>query len=112
MDNTKNDDYYIEQVIQFIDYAIENLQDKTLDELDDDRNVLMATLFCFIQMSELIDKVSDDFKITFYNTYKELKGMRNRIVHNYNTVNTYIIFDTVKNDLPSLKKNLIDYKNR
>ncbi|HVM71453.1 MAG TPA: DUF86 domain-containing protein [Anaerolineales bacterium] len=33
----------------------------------------------------------------------EMRAIRNKIVHDYLEVNTEIIWDTVKNDLPSLK---------
>jgi len=33
----------------------------------------------------------------------EMRAIRNKIVHDYLEINTEIIWDTVKNDLPSLK---------
>ena len=38
--------------------------------------------------------------------WKEMKGLRNRIVHDYDGVNIKIVWDTMKVDLPILKEQL------
>lgn len=35
-----------------------------------------------------------------------MKGMRNRIVHEYGNVDLAVVYDTVKNDIPKLPNNL------
>ena len=34
----------------------------------------------------------------------QMRGIRNKIVHDYRGINLQVIWDTVKNDLPMLKK--------
>jgi uncharacterized protein with HEPN domain len=36
--------------------------------------------------------------------WSEMRAIRNRIVHDYRGINLEIIWDTVKKDLPALKK--------
>lgn len=47
--------------------------------------------------------------------WHEMRGMRNRMIHNYFDVNVDVLWGTVKNDLPKLKqqigKLLIDLKH-
>ncbi|WP_430757356.1 HepT-like ribonuclease domain-containing protein [Peloplasma aerotolerans] len=38
-------------------------------------------------------------------------GFRNRIIHDYDQINMSVVYDTVKEDLPILLKQLIDLKN-
>ena len=66
-------------------------------------------MFRLIQISENSDKLTDDFKL--YNStipWRAIKGLRNRIVHEYGNVDMSVVYDTIKNDLPQL---LDDFKN-
>ena len=58
-----------------------------------------------IQISENTDKLTDDFKL-YYNAipWRAVKGMRNRIVHDYGNVDLSVVYDTVINDIPQLLK--------
>ena len=65
---------------------------------------------CFMnltQIGENVVKLDDDF-ISKYKDIKwnEMKGLRNRIVHDYDGVEIQIIWETIKDDLPKLKKQL------
>jgi uncharacterized protein with HEPN domain len=39
-------------------------------------------------------------------------GMRNRLIHGYDTVNDSIVWDTAKNDIPLLRKAVSDLLNK
>ncbi|MBO4474261.1 MAG: DUF86 domain-containing protein [Clostridiales bacterium] len=66
-------------------------------------NLKDATLFHMIQMSESVRKLSEEFrKVHAEFPWNEIYGMRNRIVHDYGSVDLNIVFDTVKNDIPEL----------
>ncbi len=66
-------------------------------------------MFRLIQISENSDKLTDAFK-TSYNSipWRALKGMRNRIVHEYGNVDLEVIYETVISDIPRLLKTLSD----
>jgi uncharacterized protein with HEPN domain len=58
---------------------------------------------------EIIGEASNNISEEFQERHLELpwmqmRAIRNKIVHDYREVNLNIIWDTVKNDLPSLKK--------
>ncbi|MDE5938347.1 MAG: DUF86 domain-containing protein [Lachnospiraceae bacterium] len=42
-------------------------------------------------------------------SWKQLYGMRNRIVHGYSGVNMNIVWDTIREDLPLLKAEIEKY---
>ena len=71
-------------------------------------------MFRLIQISENSDRLTDTFKITNSELpWREIKGMRNRIVHDYGIVDMTIIYDTVSKDIPKMykaSKELINYK--
>ena len=61
-----------------------------------------AILFDFLQIGELAKQLSKTFIETFndQNLYR-LISIRNRIVHGYSAIRDDIIYNTIKNDLPS-----------
>ncbi len=65
-------------------------------------------MFRIIQIAENNSRLSEEFK----NEYREIpwvaiKGMRNKIVHDYGVVNMVIVYDTVTRWIPEMYKKLI-----
>ena len=55
-----------------------------------------------IQISENADRLSKEFKNRYSDiSWQMMKGMRNRIVHEYGGVDLKIVFDAVKVDIPA-----------
>lgn len=70
----------------------------------------LASLTLMANIGEQSNKLSDNFKNNFSAiNWKQIKGLRNFIVHNYEGVDYIILFDTIKNDLPNLKFQLENY---
>ena len=67
-----------------------------------------ACVFNLMQIGELAKtSLSDEAKTLLSSIpWKQLYGMRNRIVHGYSGVNMKIVWDTIQNDLPQLKEEL------
>ena len=58
-------------------------------------------MFSFIQISENANHISDSFKATHPSiAWNEIRGIRNKIVHNYDVVKASIVYDTIVNDFP------------
>ena len=96
--------YYLKKIIKDIDFVLEHTDYiDTQTELEQNEVLLDSVLFRLIQISENSTKLTEDFK----KQYKEvpwhaMKGMRNRIVHDYGEVDLKIVYDTIKLDLPKL----------
>jgi uncharacterized protein with HEPN domain len=41
-----------------------------------------------------------------YFPWKAIKGMRNKIVHNYGVVDMWVVYNTITNDLPNFYNQL------
>ena len=64
-------------------------------------------MFRMIQISENCKKLSDDYKLSRPEVpWSAMAGMRNRIVHDYGSVDLEIIYDTLKDDVPVLLKTI------
>lgn len=83
-----------------------NCSDK--NEFLNDPMLVDACVFNLMQIGELAkQQLSDETKESIKAIpWKQLYGMRNRIVHGYDGVNLTIVWTTVKKDIPELDKNL------
>lgn len=60
-------------------------------------------------IAETLGKVSEDFKDSHSEIpWKNIKGMRNQLSHNYGQNNYRLIWSTYKEKLPELRKQLLD----
>ena len=73
-----------------------------------------ACVFNLMQIGELAktslsEEIKEEIKTI---PWKQIYGLRNRIVHGYAGVEMKIVWDTIREDLPSLKKELDKYSNQ
>ncbi|MGM9857868.1 MAG: DUF86 domain-containing protein [Bacilli bacterium] len=92
-----------------ISKKLENITQETFINDDDLNEVICFNLF---QIGELSNGLSEDF-INEHSTipWKQIIGMRNRIVHGYDTINNEIVWNTALENIPMLCqfcKNLLD----
>ncbi|MDH7566965.1 MAG: DUF86 domain-containing protein, partial [Clostridiales bacterium] len=80
---------------------------ETFYELNDQLN-FNASLNLFANIGENIGKISDELKRKYSDIdWKQIKGFRNRVVHDYVNIDTFMVFDIIKNDLKQLKDKLM-----
>lgn len=107
MDNIKNDDYYIKKLLKDINFIIEKTNGITLEELEINEVLCDSVLFRLIQISENSAKLTTDFKFLHNDIpWQAIKGMRNRIVHDYGEVEFTIVYQTITEDIPDICKKL------
>ena len=103
MDNLKNDTYYIQKIIQDLNFIVLHMKDICIEELNENEVLLDSMLFRMIQLSENAKKLSDEYKMKNSNVpWNAIYGLRNRIVHDYGNVDLNVVFETLKNDIPEL----------
>lgn len=62
---------------------------------------------CIIQIGELANRLSDEAKESSQNIpWRATKGMRNLHAHDYENVDMEIVWNTLLEDIPMLKKSL------
>lgn len=104
------------QVIEKIYKHITSVIDycKECDDLDSFQNnnmLVEACVFNLMQIGELAKtSLTDEFKEQMTTIpWKQLYGMRNRIVHGYSGVDMKIVWDTICCDLPILKTEIENF---
>jgi len=108
MANIKNDRYYLKKIVTDIEFIMKHMEN--IDETEFNKNELLvdSVMFRLIQISENSNKLNDEFKQNNSNVpWIAIKGLRNRVVHDYGNVDLSIIYNTAKNDVPILYKSLI-----
>lgn len=107
MDNSKGDQYYISKIIGDLDFIIEHTYQLSLAQLEEDEVLVDCVMFRLIQISEKCSKLTDDFKILHSDIpWRSMKGLRNRIVHEYGNVDLSVVYNTLRKDLPELVQQL------
>lgn len=103
MDNKKDNQYYIKKIVTDLAFIIEHTSELTQNELESNEVLVDSVMFRLIQISENSDKLTDKFKEGHADVpWRAMKGMRNRIVHEYGNVDLAVVYDTIKNDIPKL----------
>lgn len=107
MDNIKGNTYYIKKIITDLEFILKHTGDMSPKELQENEILVDSVLFRLIQVAENSDKLTEEFKLRHSMiAWRAMKGMRNRIVHEYGNVDMSVVYDTVKNDIPELLKEL------
>ena len=90
-------------MIKDISYIIEKTKNISLEKLEEDETLCDSVLFRLIQISENSLRLSPEFKKRYDEIpWQAIKGMRNKIVHEYGNVDFSVVYDTVKYDFPQL----------
>ena len=103
MDNIKNNEYYINRILEDLAYIIRHMKDVDSAAFSENELLQDSMMFRLIQISESARKLSDKYRDQHPNIpWTAMSGLRNRIVHDYGNVDLSIVFDTLKDDIPGL----------
>lgn len=107
MDNKKDNRYYIQKIIADLSFILEHSNNITQMELEDNEILIDSVMFRLIQIAEHSDKLTDSFKTLHSEIpWRAMKGMRNRIVHEYGSVDLSVVYQTITKDVPELLREL------
>lgn len=97
------------KIMKHAEHAIEYTSKySSRKDFEKDDMCVEATVFNLMQIGELAKaSLSDEVKESITAIpWKQIYGLRNRIVHGYEGVNFSIVWDTVRVDLPELIKEI------
>ncbi|MBP3900650.1 MAG: DUF86 domain-containing protein [Blautia sp.] len=103
MDNIKDDHYYVRKIKEDLTFIVKHMEKIDIEELSKHELLQDSMMFRLIQISENAKRLSDDYRDQHgIIPWTAIYGLRNRIVHDYGSVELTIVFDTLKNDIPGL----------
>ena len=99
----------IQKIMGYIDDIEKYTEGLQAKDFFDDKKTITACAFTVSQIGEIVKEISDE-TISKYNfiPWNSIKGMRNRIVHDYENVDLSVLWGTIKESLPELKEKLRD----
>ena len=93
------------QIIKRCNRVIEKVSNISVTDFSLNDDIKEVVCFNLFQLGELANGLSVEF-LKEYNKipWKQIIGMRNRIVHGYDTINLEIVWNTAIESIPELKK--------
>ncbi len=104
----KNNEYQcIRKMIDYINRAEKYTENINFEEFSEDTMIIDATVFAISQIGELVKNLDKDFQNKYNNIkWHILKGLRNRIIHDYEGINLELIWSIAKKDIIQLRYDL------
>lgn len=111
----RNDLMYLLNILESIEkillYSSECSDAEMFYEMNDQLN-FNASPNLFSNIGENIGKVSDELKQKHTEIdWMKIKGFRNKVVHDYVNIDTFLVYDIIKNDLKVLRDSLLKIIN-
>ncbi len=99
----------IQKIISYIDDIEQYIYGLEAKAFLMDKKTITACAFTVSQIGELTKEIEVD-TINKYKSipWNSIKGMRNKIVHDYENVDLSVLWGTIKESLPDLKEKLED----
>lgn len=103
---------YVEDIVDAMEKAEAMLTGVDFDEFEADYRVNFAVVRALEIIGEATKRLPSSLRDRYPEIpWKDMAGMRDRIVHGYDAVNLRIVWDTVKNRIPGVKpqvQNILD----
>ena len=97
------DQVRLQHMLEAAQEALEFAHDATRDDLETNRMLAYALVRCLGVVGEAARQVTVETRQNYPAIpWQDIIGMRNRLVHAYYDINHDVVWQTVKEDLPSL----------
>ena len=97
----------IQKIINYINEVKEYVDGMTTEKFLKDKKTITACAFSVSQVGELAKEISEETQAKYTNIpWQAIKGMRNKIVHDYENIDLAVLWGTIEKSLPELKNSL------
>jgi uncharacterized protein with HEPN domain len=108
----KDDLAYVDHILECIRKINEFSNGLSLKDFKSNELVQDAIIRNIEIIGEASKKVSKDTKQTYYKVpWKEIAGMRDKLIHDYLGVDVEVVWKTIKEDIPTLEKYMREIEN-
>ena len=103
---------YRDYVVDAIDKAEFFVKGMKFEAFEKDAKTSFAVIRAFEIMGEAVGKIPSSVRNKYREIpWKEMFGMRNKLIHEYFCVKPRVVWKTVKQDLPRIKPHLLTILN-
>ena len=98
---------YLVDVIDAIEKAESFVKGMNFETFEKDTKTTFAVIRAFEIMGEAVKKIPSSIRNKYKNIpWKEIAGMRDKLIHEYFGIKPRVVWKTVKQDLPKIKPHL------
>lgn len=102
---------YIEDIIDAIQNIENFTEGMTFDVFQGDTKTAFAVIRALEIIGEAVKNISESIKNNYPDIpWKEMAGMRDKLIHEYFGIKYQIIWDTIKEEIPNLKSIFVEIK--
>ncbi len=95
------------KIIEYIEKAKKYTESYSFEKFANEDKTIDATVFAISQIGELVKNISNETMKKYSNIeWNMIKGLRNRIVHDYEGINLNMIWYVLNNDILKLKEDI------
>ena len=101
------DKIIIQKIIKYTNEIFEYTENMSSHDFLKDKKTMAACAFSVSQIGELSKEISDETQKNFTDIpWSAIRGMRNKIVHDYENIDLSVLWGTIEKSLPDLKMKL------
>ena len=107
MSNKKRPSKILDDMLDSLNQISKYTKDLTFDDFENSRMVTDATIRNLEILGEASKLLPEDIKNKYPDIpWRKIVAIRNKVIHEYGVVNLEIIWEIVRNELPTLKDKL------
>lgn len=108
--NETNDLIRLKHIYEAAQKAIQFVATREQKDLEDDEMLVLALTRLVEIIGEASTHISDNVRETMPDIpWKQMIGMRNRLIHGYYDIDNDVLWKTIQNNLPTLVESLAPY---
>ena len=106
---TNKDKIILQKILAYVDEVSQYVKGYNFDSFLEDRKTISACSFIISQIGELSKELSEAIQNDNPNIpWISIRGMRNKIVHDYENIDYMVLWGTIETSLPELKRQLAE----
>ncbi len=110
---SKDPKEFLRHILDECSYIISVSENLSFEDFLEDETLKRAVVRSLEIVGEATKKIPADFKVK-WNTiqWKNMAGMRDRLIHDYIGVNYSIVWDVMKNKIPNMHKEISSFLSK
>ena len=94
---------YLKDILNYMDRAVQYLNEYELNDFISDNKTCDAVIRCIEVIGEATKKIPDELRATNPEIpWRDMAGMRDKVIHSYFTVDYKMVWLTVREDIPRM----------